>query len=111
VGRGKDLIITGGYNVYPKEVESEIDALPGVVESAVIGLPHREFGEGVTAVVVAKPGVSRDGLSIRKVLEERLARFKCPKQVIVVDDLPRNTMGKVQKNVLRETYKGLYDQT
>jgi malonyl-CoA/methylmalonyl-CoA synthetase len=111
VGRGKDLIITGGYNVYPKEVESEIDALPGVVESAVIGLPHRDFGEGVTAVVVAKPGVSLDGLSIRKVLEERLARFKCPKQVIVVDDLPRNTMGKVQKNVLRETYKGLYDQT
>jgi malonyl-CoA/methylmalonyl-CoA synthetase len=108
VGRGKDLIITGGYNVYPKEVETEIDALPGVVESAVIGLPHRDFGEGVTAVVVRKAGASLDAASIQKALEERLARFKLPKQVIVVDDLPRNTMGKVQKNVLRETYKGLY---
>jgi malonyl-CoA/methylmalonyl-CoA synthetase len=111
VGRGKDLIITGGYNVYPKEVETEIDALPGVVESAVIGLPHRDFGEGVTAVVVRKAGASLDAASIQKALEERLARFKLPKQVIVVDDLPRNTMGKVQKNVLRETYKGLYGWT
>jgi malonyl-CoA/methylmalonyl-CoA synthetase len=108
VGRGKDLIITGGYNVYPKEVETEIDAMPDVVESAVIGLPHRDFGEGVTAVVVRKPGASLDAAAIQKALEERLARFKLPKQVIVVDDLPRNTMGKVQKNVLRETYKDLY---
>ncbi len=108
VGRGKDLIITGGYNVYPKEVETEIDALPGVVESAVIGLPHRDFGEGVTAIVVRKPGASLDAASILKTLEIRLARFKLPKQVIVVDDLPRNAMGKVQKNVLRETYKALY---
>ncbi len=108
VGRGKDLIITGGYNVYPKEVESEIDALPGVVESAVIGLPHRDFGEGVTAVVVAKPGANLDATALQAELEKRLAKFKCPKRVILVDDLPRNTMGKVQKNVLRETYKGLY---
>jgi malonyl-CoA/methylmalonyl-CoA synthetase len=108
VGRGKDLIITGGYNVYPKEVETEIDAMPDVVESAVIGLPHRDFGEGVTAVVVQKAGAKLDGTAILKVLEIRLARFKLPKRVIVVDDLPRNTMGKVQKNVLRETYKDLY---
>ena len=108
VGRGKDLIITGGYNVYPKEVESEIDALPGVVESAVIGIPHRDFGEGVTAVVVAKPGAALDAAAIQAELEKRLAKFKCPKRVIVVEDLPRNTMGKVQKNVLREIYKEIY---
>ncbi|MGE3871989.1 MAG: malonyl-CoA synthase [Parvibaculaceae bacterium] len=107
VGRGKDLIITGGFNVYPKEVESEIDGIEGVVESAVIGLPHPDFGEGVTAVVVR----SRDGLraeDVVKTLAGRLAKFKLPKQVIFVDDLPRNAMGKVQKNVLRQTYAGLY---
>jgi malonyl-CoA/methylmalonyl-CoA synthetase len=108
VGRGKDLVITGGYNVYPKEVESEIDAMPGVVESAVFGVPHKDFGEGVTAAVVLKPGAALDGPAIQKALEERLARFKCPKRVIVVPDLPRNAMGKVQKNVLRETYGSLY---
>ena len=108
VGRGKDLIITGGYNVYPKEVESEIDALDGVVESAVIGVPHRDFGEGVTAVVVLKPGASLDGKAILAALETRLARFKLPKSVIIVPDLPRNAMGKVQKNVLRETHRDLY---
>ncbi len=108
VGRGKDLIITGGYNVYPKEVETEIDAMPGVVECAVIGLPHRDFGEGVTAIVVQKAGAQLDGAAILRTLEIRLARFKLPKRVIVVDDLPRNTMGKVQKNVLRETYRDLY---
>jgi malonyl-CoA/methylmalonyl-CoA synthetase len=108
VGRGKDLIITGGYNVYPKEVESELDSMPGVVESAVIGVPHRDFGEGVTAIVVGKPGAALDPQEISRVLEERLARFKCPKRIIIVDDLPRNAMGKVQKNVLRETYAGIY---
>lgn len=108
LGRGKDLIITGGYNVYPKEVESEIDALPGVVESAVIGVPHRDFGEGVTAVVVGAKGSALDAAVIQGALEQRLAKFKCPKRVIIVDDLPRNTMGKVQKNVLREQYKGIY---
>jgi malonyl-CoA/methylmalonyl-CoA synthetase len=108
VGRGKDLVITGGFNVYPKEVETEIDGIPGVIESAVIGAPHPDFGEGVTAVVVAKKGANLDEVSVNAVLAERLAKFKQPKRVIFVDDLPRNAMGKVQKNVLRETYKDLY---
>lgn len=97
VGRGKDLIITGGFNVYPKEVESEIDLLPGVVESAVIGLPHPDLGEGVTAVVVAEPGAAIDEAGILSALDGRLARFKLPKRVFVATELPRNTMGKVQK--------------
>ncbi|MFA5121150.1 malonyl-CoA synthase [Zavarzinia sp.] len=108
VGRGKDLVISGGFNVYPKEVEGEIDALPGVVESAVIGVPHPDFGEGVTAVVVRKPGATLDEAGVLAALAERLAKFKQPKAVLFVDDLPRNTMGKVQKNLLRETYKGIY---
>lgn len=107
VGRGKDLIITGGYNVYPKEVEVEIDALPGVVESAVIGLPHADFGEGVTALVVAGADAP-DEASIIAALEGRLAKYKCPKRVLFVPDLPRNTMGKVQKNLLREAHAELY---
>ncbi|MGE0239421.1 MAG: AMP-binding protein, partial [Parvibaculaceae bacterium] len=107
VGRGKDLIITGGFNVYPKEVESEIDSIAGVVESAVIGVPHPDFGEGVTAVVV-RAGNTLIEKDIVKTLEGRLARFKLPKQVIFVDDLPRNAMGKVQKNVLRQAYADLY---
>ncbi|SFG37299.1 malonate--CoA ligase [Methylobacterium gossipiicola] len=107
VGRGKDLIITGGYNVYPKEVENEIDALPGVVESAVIGVPHADFGEGVTAVVVAREGAP-DEATILRTLEARLARYKCPKRVLFVDELPRNAMGKVQKNVLRDIHGKLY---
>jgi malonyl-CoA/methylmalonyl-CoA synthetase len=108
VGRGKDLVISGGYNVYPKEVETEIDALPGVIESAVIGLPHPDFGEGVTAVVIARPDAALDEPAVLEALEGRLARYKLPKRVIFLDDLPRNTMGKVQKNLLREQYKGLY---
>ena len=108
VGRGKDLVITGGYNVYPKEIESEIDAIEGVIESAVIGLPHADFGEGVTAVVVARPEAGLSEKSILAALEGRLARFKQPKRVIFVEDLPRNTMGKVQKNLLREQYSALY---
>ena len=108
VGRGKDLVISGGYNVYPKEVETEIDLLDGVVESAVIGLAHRDFGEGVTAVVVARSGAGLTEADILARLDGRLARYKQPKRVLFVDDLPRNTMGKVQKNVLRETYKDLY---
>jgi malonyl-CoA/methylmalonyl-CoA synthetase len=107
VGRGKDLVITGGFNVYPKEVEGEIDAIPGVVESAVIGLPHADFGEGVTAVVVARDR-ALDEATVLGALDGRLAKFKLPKRVLFVDDLPRNAMGKVQKNVLRETYKDLY---
>jgi len=108
VGRGKDLVITGGFNVYPKEVESEIDALPGVLESAVIGVPHPDFGEGVTAVVVLKPGASLSEAEIHAALEERLANFKQPKKVFFVPELPRNTMGKVQKAALRETYRETY---
>ncbi|MBV9531803.1 MAG: malonyl-CoA synthase [Bradyrhizobium sp.] len=108
VGRGKDLVISGGFNVYPKEIESEIDAMPGVVESAVIGVPHADFGEGVTAVVVCRSGTIVDEATVLKGLEGRLAKFKMPKRVFVVDELPRNTMGKVQKNVLRDTYKDIY---
>ncbi len=108
VGRGKDLVITGGYNVYPIEVEAEIDALPGVIESAVIGVPHPDFGEGVTAVVVGRRDAQLDESAVRRALEQRLANFKLPKRVLFVDELPRNTMGKVQKNVLRETYRDLY---
>ncbi|MDP4005796.1 malonyl-CoA synthase [Methylobacterium sp. NEAU K] len=107
VGRGKDLIISGGFNVYPKEVETEIDALPGVVESAVIGLAHPDFGEAVTAVVVGGADAP-DEAGVLAALEGRLARFKCPKRVLFVDELPRNTMGKVQKNLLRAAHAGLY---
>jgi malonyl-CoA/methylmalonyl-CoA synthetase len=108
VGRAKDLIITGGFNVYPKEVETEIDGLPGVIESAVIGCPHPDFGEGVTAVVVCAKGASLTESAVLDALTARLAKFKLPKRVIFVEDLPRNTMGKVQKNVLREAHKDLY---
>ncbi|MGB3502447.1 MAG: malonyl-CoA synthase [Mesorhizobium sp.] len=108
VGRGKDLVISGGFNIYPKEVESEIDAISGVVESAVIGVPHPDFGEGVTAIVVRERSATVDEAAVMDALKDRLARYKQPKRVIFVDDLPRNTMGKVQKNVLREQYKALY---
>ncbi|MCS0504519.1 malonate--CoA ligase [Ancylobacter mangrovi] len=108
VGRGKDLVITGGFNVYPKEVEGEIDALPGVLESAVIGVPHPDFGEGVTAVVVPAGNADLSEQAIQKALESRLARFKQPKRVFFVSELPRNTMGKVQKNILRDTYRDIY---
>ena len=108
VGRGKDLIISGGFNVYPKEVEGEIDALPGVIESAVIGVPHADFGEGVTAVVVLQKSAKLTEADVLATLGQRLAKFKLPKRVIFVPDLPRNTMGKVQKNVLREEYGDLY---
>ncbi|MGD9838565.1 MAG: malonyl-CoA synthase [Afipia sp.] len=108
LGRGKDLVISGGFNVYPKEVESEIDAIPGVVESAVIGVPHADFGEGVTAVVVGDSKTPLDEASVLRALDGRLAKFKMPKRVVFVDDLPRNTMGKVQKNVLRDSYKDIY---
>jgi malonyl-CoA/methylmalonyl-CoA synthetase len=110
LGRGKDLVISGGFNVYPKEIESEIDAMPGVIESAVIGVPHADFGEGVTAVVVCDKSASVDETSVLKALDGRLAKFKMPKRVIVVEELPRNAMGKVQKNVLRDTYAGIYDK-
>lgn len=108
LGRGKDLVISGGFNVYPKEIESEIDAMPGVIESAVIGVPHADFGEGVTAVLVCNKGADVTEAAVLKALDGRLAKFKMPKRVFVVDELPRNTMGKVQKSVLRDTYKDIY---
>jgi malonyl-CoA/methylmalonyl-CoA synthetase len=108
LGRGKDLVISGGFNVYPKEIESEIDAMPGVIESAVIGVPHTDFGEGVTAVVVCTKDAKVDEASVLKALDGRLAKFKMPKRVFVVDELPRNAMGKVQKNILRNTYADIY---
>jgi malonyl-CoA/methylmalonyl-CoA synthetase len=108
VGRGKDLVISGGFNVYPKEIESEIDAMPGVIESAVIGVPHSDFGEGVTAVLVCTKGAGVTETSVLKALDGRLAKFKMPKRVFVVDELPRNAMGKVQKNILRDTYSKIF---
>ena len=107
VGRGKDLIISGGFNVYPKEVETAIDAIDGVVESAVIGVPHPDFGEAGVAVVVAQPGAAVDEAAVIAALQDQLARFKQPKRVLFVDELPRNTMGKVQKNVLRDEHATL----
>jgi malonyl-CoA/methylmalonyl-CoA synthetase len=108
LGRGKDLVITGGFNVYPKEIEDEIDAIPGVFESAVIGVPHKDLGEGVTAVVVRSREATVDERTILAALDGRLAKFKLPKRVVFVDELPRNTMGKVQKNVLREKFANAY---
>ena len=108
VGRSKDLIISGGYNVYPAEIEGFINDMPGVAESAVVGVPHKDFGEAVVAVVVGKPGVALDGAAIVAALKQQIANFKVPKQVYVVADLPRNAMGKVQKNVLRDQHKGLF---
>ncbi len=104
VGRAKDLIISGGLNVYPKEVEQALDALPGVVESAVVGVPHPDFGEAVVAVLVA----SGDPGDVVAALSDRLAGFKLPKHVAVVDALPRNAMGKVQKNLLRARFGGVF---
>ncbi len=107
VGRSKDLIISGGYNVYPKEIESVIDDMPGVAESAVIGVPHPDFGEAVVAVVVPKPQATLDTEAMQQVLKSRIANFKVPKRIHVIEQLPRNTMGKVQKNVLREAYQAV----
>jgi malonyl-CoA/methylmalonyl-CoA synthetase len=107
VGRGKDLIISGGFNIYPKEVESEIDEIQGVIESAVIGVAHTDFGECVVAVVVLAADADLAELDVTEALGNRLARFKQPKRVVFVEELPRNTMGKVQKNILRNQYADL----
>lgn len=107
-GRAKDLIISGGLNVYPREVESSINALPGVAESAVIGLPHKDFGEAVTAIIARADGASLDEAAIQKALAVSLAKFKLPKRVLFLDGLPRNGMGKVQKNLLREKFADLF---
>lgn len=107
VGRGKDLIISGGYNIYPKEIELLLDDHPGVLESAVIGVPHGDLGEAPLAVLV-RGTTDPDVDTITATLGEKLAEFKCPRKVVVVDALPRNTMGKVQKNLLRETYTDMF---
>ena len=108
VGRSKDLIISGGYNVYPAEIEGYINEMAGVAESALVGVPHPDFGEVGVAVVVRKSGAALEGEQIIATLKSRLANFKIPKKCYVVDDLPRNTMGKVQKNLLRDQYKSLF---
>ncbi len=108
VGRSKDLIISGGYNVYPAEIEGYINDMPGVLESALVGVPHADFGEVGVAVVIAKAGFSLDASQIVANLKAQLANFKIPKKCVVVDELPRNAMGKVQKNLLRDEYKALF---
>ena len=108
VGRSKDLIISGGYNVYPAEIEGYINDLPGVAESALVGVPHADFGEVGVAVVIAKPGMTLAADEIVAALKSKLANFKIPKKCFVVAELPRNTMGKVQKNLLRDQYKSLF---
>ena len=109
VGRSKDLVITGGYNVYPAEVEALVNELPGVAESAVIGVPHPDFGEGVVAVVVPRPGATLEPDVIVATLKTRIAGYKVPKRVVVVPELPRNQMGKVQKNLLRDEHRRLFE--
>jgi malonyl-CoA/methylmalonyl-CoA synthetase len=108
VGRSKDLIISGGYNVYPAEIEGYINEMPGVAESAVVGVPHPDFGEVGVAVVIPKPGAQLDAEGIVAKLKSQLANFKIPKKCFVVHELPRNTMGKVQKNLLRAEHKALF---
>lgn len=108
-GREKDLVITGGLNVYPAEVEAAIEAVPGVAECAVIGVPHPDFGEGVVAAVIARPGARVDEAAIIASLAQSLASYKRPKKVFLIDALPRNAMGKVQKNLLRERYAATFD--
>jgi len=108
VGRSKDLVISGGFNVYPAEVEAALNDMPGVAESAVVGVPHADFGEAVVAVVVAKPGIALDGDALVAALKARMANFKVPKALFVEPELPRNAMGKVQKNLLRERHAALF---
>jgi malonyl-CoA/methylmalonyl-CoA synthetase len=108
VGRSKDLIISGGFNVYPAEIEGTLNDFEGVAESAVIGVPHPDFGEAVVAVVIARPGAAPEPAALIAELKSKIANFKVPKHVFVVAELPRNAMGKVQKNLLREQHKGLF---
>jgi len=109
VGRSKDMVITGGYNVYPKEIESLLDEIEGIDESAVIGLPHPDFGEAVAAVVVAQQANRLSEPEILAAIAAKIARYKQPKRLFFIDELPRNTMGKVQKNILRERFKAAFD--
>lgn len=110
VGREKDLVITGGLNVYPAEVEAAIEAISGVAECAIIGVPHPDFGEAVVAALTLKPGARLDESAVGSALAESLASFKRPKRMLVVEELPRNAMGKVQKALLREQYRSLFDE-
>jgi malonyl-CoA/methylmalonyl-CoA synthetase len=108
VGRSKDLIISGGYNVYPAEVEGYLNDMPGVAESAVIGVPHPDFGEAVVAVLIAQPGATLQIESLLSRLKAQIANFKVPKRVFLATELPRNAMGKVQKNLLRQQHQALF---
>ena len=108
VGRNKDLIISGGFNVYPKEIELVLDEQTGVLESAIVGVPHPDFGEAVLGIVVAEPGQSPDLDAMMQTVRASLARYKHPRELILLEELPRNTMGKVQKNILRDQYKDLF---
>jgi malonyl-CoA/methylmalonyl-CoA synthetase len=110
VGRSKDLIISGGYNVYPAEIEGYLNEQPGVAESAVVGVPHPDFGEGVIAVVVPRAGAVLDAVALIAAMKDKIAAFKVPKRVFVEPELPRNQMGKVQKNLLRERHRGLFSK-
>jgi malonyl-CoA/methylmalonyl-CoA synthetase len=108
IGRSKDLVISGGYNVYPAEVEAALNELPGVAESAVVGVPHPDFGEAVVAVLIPRPGAELEEAAVIGAMKSRIANFKVPKRVFVLTELPRNAMGKVQKNLLREQHQGLF---
>jgi malonyl-CoA/methylmalonyl-CoA synthetase len=111
VGRAKDMMICGGFNVYPKEIEDVLDAIPGVLESAVVGMPHPDFGEAGLAILTLTPGAAQPDLdAVRASLRDKLAKYKVPKLFVVADTLPRNAMGKVQKKLLRETYKAAWEK-
>ena len=108
VGRSNDLIISAGYNIYPKEIEQLVDLIDGVLESAVIGVPHPDLGEAVVAAIVLESGCSLNEDKIMNSLHNRIANFKLPKKLMFVKKLPRNSMGKIQKNILREHYEGTF---
>ena len=108
IGRNKDLIISGGYNVYPKEIELLLDAQEGILESAVVGVPHPDFGETVIGILVADTGAELDFEAVRKKLTTSMAQFKHPQKLIILSELPRNAMGKVQKKALREQFAYLF---
>ncbi|MEY4753381.1 MAG: hypothetical protein RJA44_1056, partial [Pseudomonadota bacterium] len=108
VGRSKDLIISGGYNVYPAEVEGFLNDMAGVAESAVVGVPHPDFGEGVIALIVPKAGAALDAEALVGQLKTQIANYKVPKRAFIVTELPRNAMGKVQKNLLRQAHQDLF---
>ena len=107
MGRNKDLIISGGYNIYPREIELVLNDQPDVLESAAIGVPHADFGETVLGIIVAKPGQSHDLDTIMDAIRSALARFKHPRKLILLDELPRDTMGNFLKNILRGQYKDM----